>query len=142
MVASMGGVRDSGVTILCSGSSACKELTVNLTDFTSFTLFCVGTESCQYIELNLQPSADSIGDGVIHCAEPNACNDILIRTSSVYTELLMYEHSEGVILDNGVGYLSDIENIQCNDDIDFRYDAVWFDEDADSVRHSIIEQYF
>ena len=53
----------------------------------------------------------------------------------------MYGHSDGAILDNGVGYLSEFENIQCNNDIDFRNDAVWFNESAATVRRSIIDQY-
>ena len=52
-------------------------------------------------------------------------------------------HSEDVSLDNGVGYLSDIANIHCNNEMEIRFDVSWFVEDVDtsSVRDSILYEY-
>ena len=132
----------SEVTIICSGSSSCKEMRVNLTDFLSFAIFCTGAESCHDMEINLLSDQAWSNQASIHCVVTNACDDIVIRTDSELTQLLMYEHSDRVTLDNGIGFLSDIPNIRCNQkNRSIRYDVGWFTETVDTIKESILDQY-
>ena len=107
-----------GVTVICYGTDSCNEFSANVTGFDSFDMYCVGTGSCQEVTVNLNidpfQGANVRNHGIIHCVLPSVCDDLTLNTNSEFTQLIMYEFSRGTILNNGVGYLSTIENIECN----------------------------
>ena len=57
----------------------------------------------------------------IHCVAAYACDNIEIQTTSMHTQLFMYQFSSNVMFDDGVGYIdvNNTRNIICNNDIYF-----------------------
>lgn len=93
------------------------ELTVNVIKVDSFNLYCVDTRSCQEVTVNLNIGiSDDIPTdyGIIHRVLPSVCDDLVFNTDSDRSQLMMYEFSRGIVLNNGIGYLSAIDNIECN----------------------------
>ena len=135
---------DLRMAIICSGDDSCNEMSVNVSvDFESFQLFCVGDGSCQELTLNLQLDADTAAnrsdDGVVHCVAAEVCNDLVIRTNSEQTQLVMFEFSKDVVLDNGVGFLSAIHNIECATNKWIQFDGLL--ENAQTVAQSMASEY-
>ena len=79
--------------------------------------------------------------GIIHCVQPNSCDGLTINTNSNYTRLIMYEHSESVTLNNGIGYISDLDNIICNNDRYFQYNTWTMAETEQTISASIYDEY-
>ena len=75
----------------------------------------------------------------IHCIVSQACDDLSVVTNSMRTQLFMYQHSDGVVMDNGAGYLSDFVNIVCVTDEWIRFDELL--ETEDTFTDSIEEYY-
>ena len=119
---------DLAVTVICSGTDSSNELTINLTQFGSFNMYCVETGACQEVtvNLNIDPFAgeNRTNNGVVHCVLPSVCNDLTFNTKSELSQLLMYEFSRGTVLNNGIGYLSAIENIECNTNRWIQFDGL------------------
>ena len=121
-----------GITIICDGEDSCNELTVNVTDVSSFNLYCAATGSCQEVAINHEMSPGAMqynppGDfDAVHCVLPEVCNDLKIDTTVIDNfKLFMYEFSRGVVLNNGFGYISDFGlNIECNTNRWLQFDGV------------------
>ena len=75
----------------------------------------------------------------IYCIASKACDDLSVVTNSKFTQLIMYQHSDGVVIDNGAGYLSDFENVVCVTDEWIRFDGLL--ETEDTFTDSIEEYY-
>ena len=115
---------NSNITIICREEDSCSQMTVNVTDFNSFKLYCISSGSCSemkvYLETNEQNN--TVYDGSVTCIEPNSCDELHLTTNSELTQLIMFEYSDSILFDNGIGYLFEEENIVCNQDrwIQFR----------------------
>ena len=77
--------------------------------------------------------------GEIHCVESMSCDDLYLSTDSYQTQLYLYQHSDGVVMDNGAGYLSEYDNVVCVTDRWIRFDGLV--ETEDTVTDSIEEFY-
>ena len=134
---------DADITVICSGEDSCNEVVANLSDFKSFHLYCVGTGSCQEVTVNLDVNDYDDGNpyehGVIHCVQPDVCNDLTLNTNSEHSQLVMYEFSRGIVLNNGIGYLSAIENIECNTNRWIEFDGLL--ETDSTVIQSVHNEY-
>lgn len=125
-----------------SGSNSCQQMTINISDFDSFNLICVGSSSCQDMRVDMEFEDDvmnRLDHGRIHCVESASCDDLYVHTDSYLTQLFLYEHSDGVVMDNGAGYLSAFSNIVCVTDEWIRFDGLI--ETEDTVTDSIAEHY-
>ena len=143
--------RNTELLIICNNTESCREMAIDISNFKSFTVLCLQTESCQDMHIDLTiPTLqnksniqieinDTYNHGIIHCVVPNACKDLVITTNSNHTRLIMYEHSEGVIFDNGIGYLSDLSNIICNNDRFIEWSAEI--SSLQEIAESILEEY-
>ena len=115
---------------------------MNATNTASFSLYCAATRSCSGATVTLQIDDDSVinmNHSQIHCIVSEACDDLSVVTNSMRTQLFMYQHSDGVVMDNGAGYLSDFNNIVCVTDEWIRFDGLL--ETEDTVIDSIAVHY-
>ena len=130
------------LTIICSGEDSCNELTANVSESKSFNMYCVETGSCQEgtINMNVELFGENrTNHGVVHCVLAEVCNDLILNTNSEWTQLIMYEFSRGTVLNNGVGFLSAIENIECNTDRWIQFDGLL--ETDSTVIQSVHNEY-
>ena len=118
-------VSDINVSIICSGEYSCVNIDVLLGNFSSFRLFCVEYSSCfdAFVQINNDFVSQSINDGFIECVALNACDNLLIDTSSEHTQLTMHQYSDNVAMDNGAGYLYNDQNVHCNTERFIQYET-------------------
>eukprot|EP01083_Nonionella_stella_P297067 1009058_1 len=116
---------NSSITVLCDGEETCSDIQVNVDNFNAFNLYCLSKGACNdaVINLNVSENADiSDNDGIIHCVDENSCDRMEITTNSNATQLIMYEFSESVMFDNGIGYMRAENNVMCNMDKYIKYE--------------------
>eukprot|EP01083_Nonionella_stella_P216335 777780_1 len=129
------------IDVICEQKNSCSQMIINISDFDSFNLYCVGHGACEDAAIELHSSSnDTRNDGIIHCISPNSCDDLNIKTNSRRTQLKLFEHSNNVKFDNGIGYLFAIENIFCNNDKFIRLRS-WINETEDTITESISSEY-
>eukprot|EP01083_Nonionella_stella_P164800 546600_1 len=129
------------IDVICEQKNSCSQMIINISDFDSFNLYCVGHGACEDAAIELHSSSnDTRNDGIIHCISPNSCDDLNIKTNSRRTQLKLFEHSNNVKFDNGIGYLFAIENIFCNNDKFIRLRS-WINETEDTIMESISSEY-
>ena len=141
------------IILECNGDESCASVSIDLDQFRSFNILCQEMDSCKDVTINIE-IPDSIlnmttnnttmnkthNHGIVHCIVPGACNGLYINTNSNHTQLIMYEYSERVTLDNGIGYLSDLDNIICNNDRYIKY-KTWSTENQSTISKSIQNEY-
>eukprot|EP01084_Bolivina_argentea_P248803 416262_1 len=134
----------TNITVICSAIDSCVGMNINATDFDVFNLYCVESGSCQDVNVNLVPIDDrnhgNGNDGIINCISANSCDNLEIITTSNKTQLIMYEYSENIIFDNSIGYLTEEQNIICNNDRYIRY-AASINQTEESVLNLILNEY-
>eukprot|EP01084_Bolivina_argentea_P246257 412166_1 len=113
-VRTIGNNNDLIVNIICQAQYGCTDMEISISNYSDFKLFCLSDKACQDIILNLNYEQNI--PAKIYCTYLYACNGMNIITDSVDTTLYMGDYSEDVILNNGVGYLSAIDNIVCYDE--------------------------
>ena len=108
---------NSKIIIICRKKDSCSQMSITTTNFSSFKLYCHESSSCDDISINLEIHENYTEyHGSVTCIQPNSCDAAHVTTNSEYTQLVMYEYSEEIKFDNGIGYLFDIQNIICNND--------------------------
>eukprot|EP01083_Nonionella_stella_P260780 888698_1 len=133
----------SAITIICIGRNSCTGMQIDVSYFKSFNLYCANRAACNDMEVDIlldKTDTSRDNDGIIQCIIENSCDNLQIATSSQKTQLLMYQYSDNVVLDNNIGYLSAQNNIDCNMDryIKFQGDS---NETIQSVTTSILNEY-
>eukprot|EP01084_Bolivina_argentea_P041276 76161_1 len=106
------------ISVICVDKHACNDMDISVHAFTSFNLYCIGSLSCNHVNITIDVDNGYYreNDGIISCVNPNSCDELYIVSTSNQTQLIMYEYSQDVTLNNGVGYLYDDQNIICNND--------------------------
>eukprot|EP01084_Bolivina_argentea_P248010 414864_1 len=138
------------IMVVCNATESCEGMQIDLSNFNSFNILCSETGSCQDMEIKLNihdvsnysnngnfSVNETYNHGIIHCLIPNACDDLIVTTNSNYTQLIMYEYSDRVQFDNGVGYLTDFDNIKCNNNRYIKYEP-WTNV---TISNSILNEY-
>lgn len=141
------------IVIECSGIDSCEEINLNLNEFRSFNILCQSTGACKNMVINLEiPDSETsmtidsstinntYNHGIIHCVAPNACDGIIINTNCNYTRLIMYEFSERITVNNGIGYLYNLNNIVCNNDRYIKFNTL-INETSATIKESIQNEY-
>eukprot|EP01084_Bolivina_argentea_P110379 197118_1 len=109
----------SNISIICKDKYSCTNMKIDIRNITAFQIYCIESSSCLDVNISIDSDNNDVGkinDGIINCIMLNACDNLMITTTSNQTQLIMYQHSEDVILNNNIGYLYDKNNIQCNND--------------------------
>ena len=131
------------IVIICSAESACNGMTIRALNFGSFHVYCSQSEACSDMVVHIDVRDDkAVANrhddryGSIWCTVPNACDGLMINTSSIWTTLWMFEWSYDVVLDNGYGYE---DNIECNNNRFFY--RQWINETEDTITEIILAEY-
>ena len=132
------------ITIICNAESACNGMTITALNFESLHVYCSQSEACSDMVVHLDVRDDEAVEnehegryGSIWCTVPNACDGLMINTSSIWTTLWMFEWSDDVVLANGYGYE---DNIECNNNRFIKY-RQWINETDDTITESISSEY-
>jgi len=136
----------TNITIICNAENACNAMKIDVVDFLSFNVYCGHITACDNMVINITitDDADEMSQGQeagnygsITCSAPNACDGLHVTTTSNKTLLSMFEWSDGVIFDNGFGF---VDNIECNNDRYIKY-RNWINETEDTITESILAEY-
>eukprot|EP01084_Bolivina_argentea_P153556 267750_1 len=108
------------LTIICHGQNSCQDMFTDIVGITSAHIHCESRFSCfslsaQFDEISSRNNSKTS----VTCYSDNACDFLHVYADGPYTQLNMYSHSGDVILDNGHGYLSEINTITCGLDQSF-----------------------
>ena len=91
-------------------------------------IHCIGNTACLHLEAMFEGiSSANNTNTFISCYTENACTGLHILADGPYTQLNMYAYSKDVILDNGWGFISDLNTITCG--LDQKYIKYEFKDD-------------
>ena len=112
--------KNASYFIVCNATQSCRDMQIFVSNFSSFSIYCNDPYSCQGMAIALNTissynQSENNDRGKIYCVSQNSCAHLQIKTNSEYTQLFMYEHSNNITFDNGIGYIPD-QNIICNQD--------------------------
>eukprot|EP01083_Nonionella_stella_P183872 665573_1 len=136
----------SSTTLSCTEKNACADMIVTVDhdgyfndSNTSFNIYCTDPSACIDMDITFRDVSNKNHYG-IHCVAPDSCTNLKITTSAEKTQLIMYEHSDNIVFDNGIGYLSADNNVECNTNryIKFQGDM---NETVDSVSTAVMNEY-
>eukprot|EP01083_Nonionella_stella_P259512 886003_1 len=115
---------------------------IQLTNISSFNLYCLQYGSCLDVNISIDSNnnATRYNDGIVSCVSLHSCDNLVIATNSNQTQLVMYQYSEDVTLNNGAGFFYDYDNILCSNDRFIRYETDMNATD-DSITSLILDEY-
>eukprot|EP01083_Nonionella_stella_P177032 621080_1 len=92
----------ANVTVVCKGKYSCINMDIQLANISSFNLYCLQHGSCWDVNVSIDSNNNDTryNDGIISCVSLHSCDHLVIATNSNQTQLVMYEHSEDVLLNN------------------------------------------
>eukprot|EP01083_Nonionella_stella_P304165 1055756_1 len=97
--------RTQHVHMICDGDEACASAQLYTRDTVNqVTVDCVSPSSCNALHVSLKDN----GYNLISCYLSNACDGVHLYTTTYNTtKLVMYSHSDNIVLDNEYGLLKD-----------------------------------
>eukprot|EP01083_Nonionella_stella_P059778 156475_1 len=102
----------ANITVVCKGKYSCINMKIQLAHISSFNLYCLQYQSCFDVNVSIDSNNNDTmyNDGIITCVSLHSCDNLVITTNSNQTQLIMYQYSEDVTLNNGAGYFYDYDN--------------------------------
>eukprot|EP01083_Nonionella_stella_P036869 100565_1 len=93
----------ANISVVCIGKYSCINMDIHLANISSFNLYCLQHGACWDVNVTIDSNNNDTrhNDGIITCVSLHSCDHLVIATNSNQSQLIMYEHSEDVILNNG-----------------------------------------
>jgi hypothetical protein len=105
------------LTVVCSGTSACQSTTVYADAIQSLDIFCIDEDSCLGMQVYTPNmpinNLTNTSYAKVTCFDANSCDELYIEADNAQTQLKMYYHSDDIVIDNRVGYLSAKNTVSC-----------------------------
>ena len=93
---------------LNSTNTSFEEAVINVYNFRELVIECGNIEDLNLV-ININSNISYYNESAkIFCYTFNACDNLQINTNVINTQLLMYNYSSDVILNNGIGYLPEL----------------------------------
>eukprot|EP01083_Nonionella_stella_P175387 610587_1 len=115
----------ANITVVCKGKYSCINMDIQLSNISSFNMQCLQYGSCWDVNVSIDSNNNDTlyNDGIITCVSLHSCDKLVIATNSNQSQLIMYQYSQDVTLNNGAGYFYDYDNILCSNDRFVRYET-------------------
>ena len=127
------------LVIICNGENSCQDMHIDIYGVERVNIHCIGEKSCVDVQASFDGiSSENNTNTFISCYTENACIDLHILADGPYTQLNMYAYSSGIILDNGWGYISDLDTITCG--LDQKFIKYEFDDTVQELVQSEYDQ--
>ena len=108
------------ITIFCGFGvgNECELLRVYAKHIASVQVHCAGRESCKDALIQIDQSGH-LPNTLVGCYVATACTGLTVEADSAYVQLMMFDYSENVTLNNGRGWYNSLNTVTCG--LDHKY---------------------